>query len=126
MVQKLGYRVVLIQSLFLIPIILGWMCVSLHHAESALLGGLTFVIPNTYFVLRFFKHKFARDAKKIVGNLYWGEIIKLLMMGVIAVIFLSQLNVLMLPYITGLMGAQLGIWLTPLIVMRKHVRSNAG
>ena len=50
---------------------------------SALLGGLIFLIPNMYFVLRAFRYSGARSAKKIMSAFYQGESVKLILCAVL-------------------------------------------
>ncbi len=54
--------------------------------------------------------------QEIVRTFYKGEIAKLVIMVVLVVLILTQLSVLILPFLTGLVGASLALWLVPLIL----------
>lgn len=55
---------------------------------SALLGGLIFVVPNSYFAFKVFAHSGARAAPQIMGSFYRGEAGKLILCAILfAVVF---------------------------------------
>lgn len=58
--------------LILIAVLAAWMHSDVA-AYSALLGGLTFTLPNAYFIWRAFRYSGASQSSKVVQSLYQGE-----------------------------------------------------
>ncbi len=119
MIQEFGYRLLKLQVLGLALAVLAWGCVSFVDARSAVLGGLTFLIPNVVFTACFFRRRFARESRLIVRNMFVAEAMKLLGIGLMAVLMLSRGSVVLLPYFSGLIASQAGVWFLPFLPSRK-------
>lgn len=99
-------------------VVLAWSFVGFSFAKSAALGGVTFLIPSLYFTWRFFKYRHARQAGSMVKTMFFSEVVKLLLMGVLVVLVLKHIPVNVIAFITGLVGAQLGLWFSPLLAFK--------
>lgn len=106
-----------IQSLVVVLISAAWGLHSFDAMSSALLGGLVSILPNMYFAYRFFASGQQSDPKKIVRALYAGEILKLVITVVLAIGIFMLLPILLLPFLTGLVGATLGLWSAPKVAV---------
>lgn len=104
-------RFIILQGLPVLVLALGWLCAKgTCFALSALLGGLSVMLPNLVFAYVFFGKVHAAPSA-IMKTFYIGEMIKLatsvvIMMGLIVV---GRMNIL--PLITGFIGAYIGGWL---------------
>lgn len=109
-----AYRIVLAQlAITTLMGILFWGIEGINMGVSALLGGVSCVIPSAYFAKRFFSRQGAQDVKRIVRAFYVGECIKLGMSALLVVVFVEFLPVSLLAFFTGFAAAQMGFWLTP-------------
>jgi len=88
-------------------------------ALSACLGGLCCFLPNFYFARQFFRRVTARFAKEIIKAFYWGEVMKFILTGLMVAAILTWIAVRPVPFITGFIGAQLGVWLVPWVKRSK-------
>lgn len=70
-----------------------------NMAVSALLGGMTFVVPQGYLAYRMFAHRGARQARKIVDSFYRGVTGKFILSGLmVALTLLAYREMNMAPY----------------------------
>src|SRR3989344_4487738 len=114
MTRREAYRLVGMQCLVFCGIGIYWLIKSdFYNASSVLLGGMCCVLPNLYFARRFFRRVGAKFAKEIVKAFYWGEVIKFIWTGSLVILVLKCVSVNMLPFMTGFIGAQFGVWLAP-------------
>ena len=74
------HRLVLVQlGLTLAMAIAGYLMAGLVMAYSALLGGLTYTLPNALFTQQVFRYRPARAIGSIVKAFYRGEVVKLVL-----------------------------------------------
>jgi ATP synthase protein I len=95
--------------------LIAWGAYSAETALSVILGGLACVLPSAYFARRFFFSTDARAAKQIIRSFYIGEMIKLLLTGILVIVFVRYFPVSLLPFFVGFAGAQFGFWLAPML-----------
>lgn len=108
------------QAFVVAVIALAWCFFNVQAMTSTLLGGLVSILPNIYFARRFFASGRSADAKKIVRTFYLGELFKLLITVALALLVITQLPVLILPFLTGLVAATLGLWFAPVFANRQR------
>jgi len=111
-----AFRLMAIQSIVVVLISAMWGLHSFDALSSALLGGVVAIVPNVYFAYRFFASGRHADPKKIVRTFYTGELLKLVITIVLAIGIFMLLPILLLPFLTGLVGATLGLWSAPKVV----------
>lgn len=70
-----------------------WTIESRLAGYSAFVGGLIFVIPNTYFAHRMYRFEGARQARLMVGNMFRAESIKI----ALTAVFFAAVFILMEP-----------------------------
>ncbi|MBS3803665.1 MAG: ATP synthase subunit I [Oleiphilaceae bacterium] len=70
-----------------------WLLESRLAFYSAFIGGLIFLVPNTYFVHRVFRYQGARKTHLIVSSLFRAESIKL----ALTAVFFAAVFILMEP-----------------------------
>ncbi len=84
---------------------------------SALLGGLCYAVPNTYFVWRAFQHRGARSARLITNSFYKGEAGKLLLTAAAFTLVFANVEPLEpLALFGGFTGVLVSNWFTPLLI----------
>lgn len=106
-----------VQMLVVIFVALMWGLDSFNAMLFAFLGGLVFILPNSYFAYRFFaKGRKTNQPHSIVGAFYKGEMIKLLMTAGLALAIFATMKVRILPFIVGFAAATLGLWMAPLLL----------
>lgn len=70
-----------------------WTIESRLAGYSAFVGGLIFVIPNAYFARRMYRFEGARNAHRMVGNMFRAESIKI----ALTAVFFAAVFILMEP-----------------------------
>lgn len=91
---------------------------SRHAASSAAFGGLTCLLPQTYFAVKLFKFQGARAARQIVNAFYAGEAMKLILAMIMFAIAFAWFQVAPLPYFIGFISVQSVIWLAPWLITK--------
>jgi len=105
-----------LRALVVVFIAMAWGLSSFHAMLSVLLGGAVCILPNGYFAWRFFKSGHNNNQpNKIVQAFYKAGIVKLLMTVGLTLIIFTECHVKILPFISGFVGATMGIWWTPLL-----------
>lgn len=89
-----------------------------HAASSAALGGLTCLLPQSYFALKLFKYQGARAARQIVNAFYKGEAMKLVLSVLLFAFAFAWFKVKPLPFFIGFISVQSVIWLAPLLITK--------
>ncbi len=76
------HRLILAQlGLTLTIAVIGYLFFGLVGAYSALLGGLSFTLPNALFARHVFRYRPAGAIARTVSAFYWGEVVKLSLTG---------------------------------------------
>jgi ATP synthase protein I len=88
-------------------------------AQSIFLGGFLCVLPQWLFACVWLAYYKASAAPKIMRVFYVGEVIKLLLTGVLFVLTLRYIPVNPLACLGGFMLAQLAFWMAPLVWPKK-------
>ena len=80
-----------IESTAIVVMALLWATQGRLAGYSALVGGLIFLVPNTWFAYQVYKVEGARNMSRMVGNLFRAESIKL---ALTAVFFAAVFNLM--------------------------------
>jgi len=110
-----------LQGIMVVVVSALWYWQSPQAGLSALMGGVASVIPSAVFAFLFFARQNKRSAQKVVGAFYGGELLKLLLSVALIIIILRGMQVEFLPFLTGFVGAHMGIWLAPLLASKARV-----
>lgn len=111
-------RLMGVQLLF---VILASLVIGRHSflsLESTLLGGTISVVSNLVFAYRFFASGRETQAQRIVHAFYKGELLKFAMIIGLTLLVFTQMDVLILPFVGGLLSATLATWFAPWILSR--------
>jgi len=73
--------------------------ISLAYSIGA--GGLVAFLTNWYFIRRFFKFQSPKDVMKTLSSIYFGEFVKLLILGVLFVTAIILLHVKPFAFLIG-------------------------
>jgi ATP synthase protein I len=123
-VRAMAYAFVGVQAAAMLLTALAYLFMGVVSAQSALLGGVAIVLPSGYFAYRLFRITSARAAHKIVKAFYVGEVTKILLSAVLAVIFIRFLPVDLIPFLVGFLAALVGFWIAPAIVKMDVSKGN--
>jgi ATP synthase protein I len=88
-------------------------------AKAVFLGGLLCIFPQWLFACLWFFYYKASAAPKIVKMFYIGEVVKLLLTGILFVMTLKYLAVNPLGCFSGFIIAQIAFWVAPLFSTKK-------
>jgi ATP synthase protein I len=89
-----------------------------HASYSLCLGGITWVLPNLYFVSKAFSNMRPDALNKIMKNFFLAEFNKLALTALLAVLILKYIKVKILFFFIGYVIAQVVFWLTPFLLNR--------
>lgn len=115
-VRQKAYKVIAAQwTISMIVALVFLVTMGGHAGVSALLGGIAYALPSAYFARKLFSDASARQAKAIVKRFYWGEMIKLLLSAILAVLFVRLYHVNLIAFFITFFCAQIGFWIAPLV-----------
>jgi ATP synthase protein I len=86
-------RWLIVEASLLVILSALWLLESRLACYSALIGGLIFLVPNTYFAHRVFRYQGARNMHLMVSSLFRAESIKL----ALTAVFFAAVFILMEP-----------------------------
>ena len=113
-------RLILSQVFIVIAIgIVAWFFVGTRGGLSALLGGIAWMLPNTYFMHKLFVSRKARTGTQIVKDFYVGELIKLLLSGFLIALAVKFLPIEVLPFFVGFIITLLISWFGSVLILIK-------
>ena len=112
--RNIALKLVGSQAIFVllmtIIIYIGW---DFTYARSALIGGMTAVIPNLIFALYAFRFAGAQAAKMVTQSFYRGQSLKLLTTVVLFIVAFKWMNVLIEPMMLAFILTLLTHWFAP-------------
>ena len=115
------HRVLVAQLLMTLCLSLLLLSLSTTHALSALLGGLTCVVPSSYLVWKAFRYRGARSAQKIVQSFYQGEAGKFVLTCLAFVLIFTWVqSIEPVSLFTAFFLVQLMNWFTPLLIRQRR------
>jgi ATP synthase protein I len=115
--QKRAYWYVFTQTcvVFLISGLLALLN-SKVKAWSALLGGLSGVVPNLFMVTLYFRVTGARQAKAIVKGFYRGECLKMILTALLVAVSMKYAEINLPSFLMVFIIIQGSIWIAPLFL----------
>lgn len=117
--REIVIRIIILQTsmVFILGGILG-LSFNWHAALSVLLGGSSAILPSLYLAWRLMSSVKVNHPNRIIKAFYWGEIVKILLMTALLIFFIRFFTIEVLPFFCGFIGAQIGVWLYPLLAKR--------
>ncbi len=91
----------------------------LHALISAVLGGLVCLVPGLLFAIHFFRYKGAQQISKIMSAFYLGEVVKLILTGVLFVVVFINYKVNPSAFFITFIAVQMLYWLAPWLIIKK-------
>jgi ATP synthase protein I len=85
----------------------------LSGSVSAILGGIAWTIPNFYFIRKIFKASNGRTLHDVAKDFYLGEVIKLLMSGILIVLFVKMFAIVLPPFLSTYIGVVMTSFFMP-------------
>jgi ATP synthase protein I len=114
--RKIVYRWITLQILAVIVIsLLFFLWQGIAFASSVLVGGVSCIVPNGLFALCWFAWFRVSAVRRLVVVFYFGELLKLFLMGVLFVLAQKLLSMDVLGALIGFITAQVAFWIAPLL-----------
>ncbi len=128
LVQSEAYQLVFLQLLGVI--LLACIALCLRGKVSGLsvfAGGMAYGLPNLIFVWRVFRFAGAAQMTQFAMAFFFGEVIKLVMSGILFLMIVKYLPVSLLSVLVGFIGAIVSFWVVCLWHFRKqpHAKQTA-
>ncbi|HVV69922.1 MAG TPA: ATP synthase subunit I [Gammaproteobacteria bacterium] len=118
--RKTVYRWIALQILAVIVIsLLFFLWQGSAFASSVLIGGMVCILPNGLFVLCWFARFRVNAVRRLVMVFYFGELLKLFLMGFLFVLAQKLLSMNVLGALMGFITAQVAFLLAPLLKKRE-------
>ena len=92
---------------------------------SLLMGGVMVSLVNLAFAYYFFSRWQQRSVKQIITLFYVGEVIKMLLCGLLAVFFVKWLQLSAALLIVGMLLAYMGFWVMAPLSMRQQSKGSS-
>lgn len=86
--------------------------------KSALLGGITVIIPTIFFIMIFFKQTGAQNSRQIAKNFYLAEVVKLILAVILFAIVFIFCKIAPLMFFLTFILVQSITWFLPLLINR--------
>lgn len=119
--RKTVYRWIALQILAVIVIsLLFFLWQENAFASSVLIGGMACILPNGLFVLCWFARFRVSAIRRLVAVFYFGELLKLFLMGFLFVLVQKLLSIDVLSALLGFITAQVAFLLAPLTARKGH------
>jgi len=96
-----------------------------HQANSFFFGGALVSILNLGFAYYFFTRAFQRSAGQIIMLFYVGEVLKMLVCGVVALFFIKWCHLGIEMFIVGMVVAYICFWVLAPLSMRQQFRESS-
>ena len=93
-------------------------------AISAILGGLICIVPGLMFAMIFFRFNGVKQAKKIMGAFYFGEMLKIIVAGILFAVTFANYEVNAKAFFISFIMAQAFYWLAPCLLNNKGRKSS--
>ena len=116
LIQLLGWKacwLILLPQL-IVTIVLMIFFRDKHGVFDLASGALASMLPSVFFAWRCFRQGLI-EAKVIVRAIYVAELQKLLLTALLVVIFIGYFHVNVVAFFVGFVGAQIAIWVSPLM-----------
>lgn len=111
-VQNEAYYLVIWQlGCVLLLAFLAMLLNGLQSGYSTLAGGMTYGLPNLFFVAIVFRFSGAHQMTRFMAAFYAGEMIKLVLSGILFVLVVKYLPVSLLSVVVGFIGAIVSFWI---------------
>ena len=121
-----AYKLVIIQALIVIVITAIFTLSSFKAAYSVSLGGACCVVPSLYFAHKLFRYVTQTMNPKAMRAFYRGEVIKLVLIGVLSVLVFKFIPILPLNFFIGFVVAQFAFWIVPNFLVRHKAAPTGG
>jgi len=108
-------RIIMLQGSVLLATALVASFFGVSASSSVALGGLAALLPNALFAILFLSQKRERSGLKIVGYFYIGEVMKLLLTALLAVVFFKVFNLSLVSLLVGLGLVSISMLFAPLM-----------
>jgi ATP synthase protein I len=124
MIQLEAYQLVLWQLACVCGIaVIACLLCGIISGYSVLAGGLAYGIPNLLFVWRVFRYAGAQQMTQFMAAFFFGEMIKLILSGILFLLVVKYLPVSLLSVLAGFVGAIVSFWVVCIFSFSKQDNS---
>lgn len=113
MLRIVIYQLMIVMGFTLILFLLKGM----HSGLSVVAGGLSYWLPTLIFMMRVSTHTGARAATRFMVALFAGEVIKLVLCGILFLIAIKYLHLQLFYALIGLVSAIIAFWIASIAVL---------
>lgn len=118
---KKAFNLVYLQLGMMLLLAIAWLLgKDLRASGSALLGGVSWLIPSWYFIRKIFRHKKDRSINIIAKDLFIGELLKFFFSAVLIILCLKFFPVNLLAFLTGYIGVVTMAMFMPMVFEAKN------
>lgn len=111
-------RIMIYQLMIIIGIaFLVFLLKGIHSGLSVVMGAMSYWVPTLIFMMRVSVHTGARAATRFMVALFAGEVIKLVLCGILFVIAIKYLQLQLSYALIGLIGAIIAFWIASIAVL---------
>ena len=109
-----------IQCVAVFFLALVYLCIDQQSGLSVVLGGSAAILPNIFFAWYFFNGSREKTPRQVVLAFYVGELVKLVLSIVLAILIFLMFKVKMTPFLVGLAVACFSVtFAVPFILMKQ-------
>lgn len=120
-IQNQAYKIVFLQLIGIIALSsLAFILCGITSGFSIFLGGMGYGLPNLIFVWRVFRFARAQEMTTFLIAFFIGEIVKLILCGVLFLLIVKYLPISLLSVVIGLAGAIVSFWVACLWLFSKQ------
>jgi ATP synthase protein I len=111
-IQNEAYQIVLWQLAGVLTLaVIAFLLNGKSSGLSVFAGGMTYGLPNLFFVFCVFRFTGAQQMTQFMAAFYAGEMIKLVLSGILFVLVVKYLPVSLLSVVVGFVGAIVSFWI---------------
>ncbi len=95
----------------------GFLLIGVHNGLSIAMGALSYWLPTFIFMMRVSAHTGARAATRFMVALFAGEVVKLVLCGILFLIAIKYLQAQLAYALVGLIGAIIAFWIASVAML---------
>lgn len=118
LVQAEMLRIVMCQLMIIVVLVLvASVIAGIYKAASVGMGAFSYWLPTLIFMMRVSAHTGARAATRFMLALFVGEVVKLVLCGILFVVAIKYLHLQLGYALLGLVGAIMAFWIASITVL---------
>lgn len=116
----IGYKLIILQLILLIIVsVLFGIFDTWHNFLSVILGGMAWIIPNIYLVIRILKNKNNADMSSVTKDFIISECIKLLLSAILIILIVLLIPITKIAFLSGYIAVIIAAFAVPFLIVKK-------